>query len=103
MVVGGRGGGRPPLPPRRPAARWAVVRCDSSCVGAQRGPGAGSAKREFVELLHSFGWPAEHIVDLGDITAVWDGGLPPALAPAPGSPRHRLLRRRRRQIDTILP
>ncbi len=28
-----------------------------------------SAKAQVVELLASFGWPAEHVVDLGDITA----------------------------------
>ncbi len=28
-----------------------------------------TAKTEVVELLRSFGWPAEHIVDLGDISA----------------------------------
>jgi len=28
-----------------------------------------AAKAQVVELLRSFGWPAEHIVDLGDITA----------------------------------
>ena len=28
-----------------------------------------SAKRQVVELLVSFGWPANRIVDLGDITA----------------------------------
>ncbi len=28
-----------------------------------------SAKARVVELLESFGWPAEHVLDLGDITA----------------------------------
>ncbi len=28
-----------------------------------------SAKRQVVELLESFGWPSDNIIDLGDITA----------------------------------
>jgi 8-hydroxy-5-deazaflavin:NADPH oxidoreductase len=28
-----------------------------------------AAKAKVVELLGSFGWPAEHVVDLGDITS----------------------------------
>jgi 8-hydroxy-5-deazaflavin:NADPH oxidoreductase len=29
----------------------------------------GGAKRDVIELLASFGWPAEEVMDLGDITA----------------------------------
>ena len=44
----------------------------SSCRATTRSSSAANddeAKAQVVELLESFGWPAERMVDLGDITA----------------------------------
>ncbi len=62
-----------------------------------------AAKAEVVELLRSFGWPAEHIIDLGDISAA--RGTEAYLRlwlRLRGNTRHRPLQHRRRQVDTIL-
>jgi hypothetical protein len=53
------------------------------------------AKRQVGELLESFGWPAEHIRDLGDISSARHRDVRRPMAASVGIARHRPLQHRR--------
>src|SRR5207248_2328906 len=46
------------------------------------------AKRQVTDLLESFGWPRERVVDLGDVTGARHGDVPAAVAEALPGARH---------------